>query len=182
MKERETAVNTEAPWRRREGETRRRYRAFVRYIKQGEDGGKRSIRRASEEAGISVSAGLKASAKFEWVRRAQAFDAHVERLTAAEVEASRRRQARLEQSALEKMLRLADKDLDRLLELMSKRRKFVIPARDLTALLTAGINLSRVGRGEVEHRVETSVDEVRAQIKRAIDRYAAGEPAEEPQP
>ncbi len=166
------------PWRRREGESDRTFAAFLAYLRQ--DRLRRSARRAAEAAGLHRSTGLKLSATFEWVARAAAFDAAQERLTTARVEESKRRQVVLDHENVEKALRLASAAMDRLMEKLSKSRKFFVNPAALTGLLQAAANLSRVARGEVEHRYESATaDEAREQVRRTIERYAKHEQAEE---
>ncbi len=162
------------PWRRREGESDKTFAAFLAYLRQ--DRLRRSARRAAEAAGLHRSTGLKLSATFEWVARAAAFDAAQERLTTARVEESKRRQVVLDHENVEKALRLASVATDRLLEKLAKSKKFFLTAQALTGLLQAAANLSRVARGEVEHRYEgVAADEARDYVKRTLERYSKGE-------
>ena len=169
-----TSEQTRRPWQRQEDESAGDHQAFMTYARM--DPLRRSVRKAAGIVGIGKSTALKMSKRHAWVVRVVAWDAHVERLQASAIEGEKRRQSVLEARTLTKLLALAELDVDRLTAMFAKRKKFIISARDLTALLTAGVNLSRVGRGESEHRVEIAeADSAREQIRRTLDRYAKGE-------
>jgi hypothetical protein len=169
------------PWRRREGESSRAYAALLAYLRQ--DRLRRSARRAAKAVGLHPSTGLKLSATYEWVARAAAFDAYQERAVTARVEESKRRQVVLDHENVEKALRLASVAMDRLLERLSKSKKFLVSPAALTGLLQAAANLSRVARGEAEHRFESvTADEARSMIRRTIERYAGRAQAEGKEP
>lgn len=64
------------PFERQEGETKKAFEAFVEYRNMGLD---RSIAKVGEKLGKSVSLLERWSSKYDWVERAQSYDAEMDR-------------------------------------------------------------------------------------------------------
>lgn len=100
-------VETDAlPWEQQPGETAKAYKAFCRY--RDMDPGKRSLQRLSEDLGNkSIASVKKWSSDHEWVKRAESWDAEMDRQAREahleELTAMRKRHARIAEKMLSKV-------------------------------------------------------------------------------
>jgi hypothetical protein len=163
------------PWRRQPGEPAGAYAMFRAYLRQ--EPHRRSIARAAREVGMTPSAGRNASSRYAWQARAMAWDAHLERVETAAVEASRRRQAVLEARVVEKGLRALDREMGKLLALSERDEAPAMTYQQVALVTDTLVKLSRLARGESTEQRTVEVAEAREAIRRRIEAYAAQERA-----
>jgi hypothetical protein len=158
------------PWDRQNGESLTRYRYFCYYRDMGGGKEERSIAKLARELGISKNTAESYSRNSNWVKRAEAWDVELDRrvrsMTVGAVVGMRLRHADLSQ----KIQRFAEGELDALVEqqeVLEKAKKdngedarnLVIPVKDLTKLMSYGVSLERLVRGEPTDHLRMSQDD-----------------------
>ncbi len=132
------------PWERQKGETSRAYEAFTIYRDLGPD---RSQAKTSRKLGKNSRTIADWSKKYEWVKRAAAWDAEQDRIARQsqidEIRKMRKRHADLATAMLVK----AAKALKRIPE-------DEVKASDLSRLVETASKLERISRGDVGEVVE----------------------------
>lgn len=126
-------------WERQDGETPKAYAAFCVYRDLGPD---RSMAKTGETLGKSQGLMEEWSAKYEWVKRAAAWDEEQDRVARKaqmdEIIKMRKRHARIAQTALEKVSTALD-NID------PKN----ISNSDIARLMDTASKLERLSRGDV---------------------------------
>lgn len=126
----------EKPWERRENESAQAYEAFVAYLNFGAD---RSVRAVGQKLGKSRALLERWSAAYDWVARAKAYDAELQRQAYEEaVKAQKKMAARhiklavaMQAKATEALAQIALEDID---------------AKDIVAMMREATKLERETR------------------------------------
>lgn len=138
------AVIPPEPWERQKGETSRAYEAFGIYRDQGPD---RSITKTAQQLHKNRTTIGEWSAKYEWVKRAAAWDAEQDRIARQnqidEIKKMRKRHTDLATAMLVK----AAKALQRIPE-------DEVKASDVSRLVETASKLERISRGDAGEVVE----------------------------
>lgn len=151
-------------------EPRKAWDLMIRYCQMGYG---RSMRALASRADVSRSTLDRYSRLYSWDRRRAAWDEEAGHRRAAQVEASRRRQIRLETIATENLLGAAALWARRMLSKAKDAREddplFTVKITDLLAVLDAAGNAARLARGEPTQRIgveskEASVDQLLKRI------------------
>lgn len=131
-------------WERQEGETTKAYAAFCVYRDLGSD---RSLSKAAESLGKSKPMMEQWSSKYDWVKRAEAWDDEQDRIArkknTEEIVRMRKRHAKIAQAALEKV---------------SAALEYIDPENisnsDIARLMDTASKLERLSRGDVGDVIE----------------------------
>lgn len=160
------AESERQPWERQEGEGAKAFSAFCIYRDMG---AKRSLRKTAQayyerKSRVNLGQVERWSVKYRWVERAPTWDDHCDRI---------RREMALEETIEEMAQRHieAGKRLEeRGLELLSTIRRAT--AQGVARLVTAGVELQRLARGEPTERLELKGALLDAAIERELAKLA----------
>ncbi len=150
----EMSAMEDQPWSRRDGESLRHHGLLLRYCSQGY---KRSLLKVAKETHVSMIWLEKLSAQWEWVNRAMAWDAALERQRADEIQKSMIRMAESEAKATETMLRIINLGAMRRLKSLIADENEKLSAKDLGLLYEIVAKSSRAMRGEPGEITKTLV-------------------------
>lgn len=136
-------------WEKLPNETAKSFRAFAAYRDAGPA---RSLAKLARERGWSVSGLEEWSAKFDWVRRAEAWDSHLDRVAREKAEQAwadmKARHARLGAS----LVGFGQDELDALRRRLKNARgdakALRLNAREIAALVEVGARLERLTLAE----------------------------------
>lgn len=136
--------NTPDPWERQEGETPRAYEAFCVYRDLGPN---RSITKTAQELNKNRTTIGEWSTKYEWVKRAAAWDSEQDRI-------ARRMQIEEIKKMRKKHAALANSMLIKAAKALQKIPVEEIKAVDISRLVEVGSKLERLSRGDVGDVIE----------------------------
>ena len=132
------------PWERQKGETSRAYEAFCVYRDLGAD---RSINKTSRKLSKNRTTIAEWSAKYDWVKRCEAWDAEQDRIARqaqiTEIKKMRKRHAELATAMLVKAAKA-----------LQKIPEDEVKASDVSRLVETASKLERISRGDVGDVVE----------------------------
>ena len=115
---------------------------------------KRSLRKTAEALGMNKRTIANQSAKWDWVRRCEAYDAHVDRMNREANEAAIRKMKQDHALLAQQMIRKATR---RLLTMPDDE----ISAAELARIVDVGVKVERLSRGEsTENQAVTHTGEV----------------------
>ena len=132
------------PWERQDGETAKAFEAFAIYRDMGPD---RSLRKVVQSLNKNLTTIAEWSSKYEWVKRAAAWDAEQDRIARIqqlkEIKAMRNRHAGMAKAMIVK----AGRALNRIPE-------DEIKASDISRMMEVATKLERISRGDVGEVIE----------------------------
>ena len=135
---------TPEPWERQQGETSRAYEAFAAYRDMGPD---RSQAKLSRKLGKNARTIADWSTRYEWVKRAEAWDAEQDRISRKEqideIKKMRKRHADLASAMLVKAARA-----------LQRIPEDEIKATDVSRMVDTAAKLERISRGDVGDVIE----------------------------
>lgn len=124
---------------------------------------KRSLRKTAEALGMNKRTIANQSAKWDWVRRCEAYDAHVDRMNREANEAAIRKMKQEHALLAQKMIRKATR---RLLTMPDDE----ISAAELARIVDVGVKVERLSRGEsTENQAVTHTGEVEVKRDAPLD-------------
>ena len=124
---------------------------------------KRSIRKTAEILGMNKRTIANQSAKWDWVRRCEAYDAHVDRMNREANEAAIRKMKQDHALLAQQMIRKATR---RLLTMPDDE----ISAAELARIVDVGVKVERLSRGEsTENQAVTHTGEVEVKRDAPLD-------------
>ena len=124
---------------------------------------KRSLRKTAEALGMNKRTIANQSAKWDWVRRCEAYDAHVDRMNREANEAAIRKMKQDHALLAQQMLRKATR---RLLTMPEEE----ITAAELARIVDVGVKVERLSRGEsTENQAVTHTGEVEVKRDAPLD-------------
>lgn len=124
---------------------------------------KRSLRKTAEALGMNKRTIANQSAKWDWVRRCEAYDAHVDRVNREANEAAIRKMKQDHALLAQQMLRKATR---RLLTMPDDE----ISAAELARIVDVGVKVERLSRGEsTENQAVTHTGEVEVKRDAPLD-------------
>ena len=124
---------------------------------------KRSIRKTAEILGMNKRTIANQSTKWDWVRRCEAYDAHVDRVNREANEAAIRKMKQDHALLAQQMLRKATR---RLLTMPEEE----ITAAELARIVDVGVKVERLSRGEsTENQAVTHTGEVEVKRDAPLD-------------
>ena len=136
------------PWDRREGESSKNYEAFCAYRDMGID---RSIQKVAEKLKKSTALMGRWSAKYGWIKRAEAWDEEQERI---EREAARKDQLKAIKEMRKRHADLATGMLIKAARALQRIPEDEITAGSLSKMVEIASKLERISRGDVGEVVE----------------------------
>lgn len=173
-------------WEQQPGESGALFAHFVYYrdmrypkvTRQGKDGKeatietimdgtvpyvKRSLRKTAEALGMNKRTIANQSTKWDWVRRCEAYDAHVDRMNREANEAAIRKMKQDHALLAQQMIRKATR---RLLTMPDDE----ISAAELARIVDVGVKVERLSRGEsTENQAVTHTGEVEVKRDAPLD-------------
>lgn len=124
---------------------------------------KRSLRKTAEALGMNKRTIANQSAKWDWVRRCEAYDAHVDRMNREANEAAIRKMKQDHALLAQQMIRKATR---RLLTMPDDE----ISAAELARIVDVGVKVERLSRGEsTENQAVTHTGEVEVKRDAPLD-------------
>ena len=124
---------------------------------------KRSLRKTAEALGMNKRTIANQSAKWDWVRRCEAYDAHVDRMNREANEAAIRKMKQDHALLAQHMIRTATR---RLLTMPDDE----ISAAELARIVDVGVKVERLSRGEsTENQAVTHTGEVEVKRDAPLD-------------
>ena len=124
---------------------------------------KRSLRKTAEAMGMNKRTIANQSAKWDWVRRCEAYDAHVDRMNREANEAAIRKMKQDHALLAQQMIRKATR---RLLTMPDDE----ISAAELARIVDVGVKVERLSRGEsTENQAVTHTGEVEVKRDAPLD-------------
>lgn len=124
---------------------------------------KRSLRKTAEALGMNKRTIANQSAKWDWVRRCEAYDAHVDRMNREANEAAIRKMKQEHALLAQQMIRKAT---SRLLTMPDDE----ISAAELARIVDVGVKVERLSRGEsTENQAVTHTGEVEVKRDAPLD-------------
>lgn len=124
---------------------------------------KRSLRKTAEALGMNKRTIANQSAKWDWVRRCEAYDAHVDRMNREANEAAIRKMKQDHALLAQQMIRKATR---RLLTMPDDE----ISAAELARIVDVGVKVERLSRGEsTENQAVTHTGEVEVKRDASLD-------------
>ena len=124
---------------------------------------KRSLRKTAEALGMNKRTIANQSAKWDWVRRCEAYDAHVDRMNREANEAAIRKMKQDHALLAQQMIRKATR---RLLTMPDDE----ISAAELSRIVDVGVKVERLSRGEsTENQAVTHTGEVEVKRDAPLD-------------
>ena len=124
---------------------------------------KRSLRKTAEALGMNKRTIANQSAKWDWVRRCEAYDAHVDRMNREANEAAIRKMKQEHALLAQQMIRKAT---CRLLTMPDDE----ISAAELARIVDVGVKVERLSRGEsTENQAVTHTGEVEVKRDAPLD-------------
>ncbi|WP_302618855.1 hypothetical protein [uncultured Oscillibacter sp.] len=124
---------------------------------------KRSLRKTAEALGMNKRTIANQSAKWDWVRRCEAYDAHVDRMNREANEAAIRKMKQEHALLAQQMIRKATR---RLLTMPDDE----ISAAELARIVDVGVKVERLSRGEsTENQAVTHTGEVEVKRDAPLD-------------
>ena len=124
---------------------------------------KRSLRKTAEALGMNKRTIANQSAKWDWVRRCEAYDAHVDRMNREANEAAIRKMKQDHALLAQQMIRKATR---RLLTMPDDE----ISAAELARIVDVGVKVERLSRGEsTENQAVTHTGEVEVKREAPLD-------------
>ena len=124
---------------------------------------KRSLRKTAEALGMNKRTIANQSAKWDWVRRCEAYDAHVDRMNREANEAAIRKMKQDHALLAQQMIRKATR---RLLTMPEEE----ITAAELARIVDVGVKVERLSRGEsTENQAVTHTGEVEVKRDAPLD-------------
>ena len=124
---------------------------------------KRSLRKTAEALGMNKRTIANQSTKWDWVRRCEAYDAHVDRMNREANEAAIRKMKQDHALLAQQMLRKATR---RLLTMPEEE----ITAAELARIVDVGVKVERLSRGEsTENQAVTHTGEVEVKRDAPLD-------------
>lgn len=124
---------------------------------------KRSLRKTAEALGMNKRTIANQSTKWDWVRRCEAYDAHVDRMNREANEAAIRKMKQEHALLAQQMIRKATR---RLLTMPDDE----ISAAELARIVDVGVKVERLSRGEsTENQAVTHTGEVEVKRDAPLD-------------
>lgn len=161
------------PWSRRENESAKAYALFLYYVGLSYQ---RSIALVVKNRKVARGMVNDLCAQNQWVVRAAAFDAALERERTAEIEASRRRQSEMEAQVVERLMQMALLSATRQVEAMRDAQEgspaYALDTETLTELTDTVVKLSRLQRGEPTDHSKVEGESVADILVRRLDELA----------
>lgn len=136
------------PWERLENEGTKPYEAFAIYRDMGRE---RGIRKVAAELGKSETLISRWSGKFDWVKRAAAWDDEQDRIAR---EIAQKEQAEEIRKMRKRHSELAKKMMDKAEEALAAIPQGDIKAADISRMVDVASKLERISRGDVGEVVE----------------------------
>lgn len=132
------------PWERQKGETARAYEAFVAYRDMGAERSHNKVVQTQGKSRATIGAW---SSKYEWVKRAAAWDAEQDRIARqAQIDEIKRMRKRHADLANAMLIKAADA--------LKSIPKDEIKATDISRMVETASKLERISRGDVGDVVE----------------------------
>ena len=136
-------VNTPEPWERQQDETSKAYEAFTVYRDLGTN---RSITKTSQTLNKNRTTIAEWSTKYDWVKRAAAWDSEQDRIRQAQVEEIKKMRKRHADIASAMLIKAA--------QALKNIPQDEIKPGDISRMVDVASKLERISRGDVGEVIE----------------------------
>jgi hypothetical protein len=155
------------PYERLEKESKKAFEAFQMYRDMGAD---RSIRKVAKELGKSQQLLSRWSAQYDWVDRANKYDAEMDRIALLQQE--KERKAMIKRHAKQSMI-----FQEQVLNRIKKFNVEELEPKDMIKWWTEAVKIERLSRGETTEKSEVAhsgevKERIEHDISERIERYA----------
>lgn len=169
--------NKRQPYERQEGESAKAFEAFAKYRDMGNE---RSVRKVAQELNKSLTIIARWSSQWDWVERAKAYDAEMDRQALIQEEKKRKDMAK-------RHANLATVFQQKVYERMNKLKPEELSTSDLIRWFEISVKIERLSRGEptdisslehggeVNQKHEHSFEEEVAKYANMYDRIRSGQ-------